>query len=144
MKKAPGQAYKRLVLAGARKVPGSSWVLRLDFCSASGWPRRDMQDAEHPVQPLKPEAAWSHPPPMTEGTSLPDPSAHSTSAFAPAHVPYADSSTLALLQQWYAYYAQQQRALHSAQSPNGSSEAGFATAAANDPAVAGCTPPFPT
>ena len=96
-----------------------------------------MEQAEPSQQPLKPEAVWQHGPPASDGPPAADPSASASSAFSPAQIPYTDSNTLALLQSWYAYYAQQHRALQSAHAQSGVPDGGFHPTGPNDPALAG-------
>lgn len=97
-----------------------------------------MEQVEQSQQPLKPEAVWQHHQPVsTDGPPAVDPSASASSAFSPAQIPYTDSNTLALLQSWYAYYAQQHRALQTAQAQTGNPEGAFHPPGPSDPALAG-------
>ncbi|KAK9792493.1 hypothetical protein WJX73_008464 [Symbiochloris irregularis] len=96
-----------------------------------------MHEGEVPAQPLKPEAAWpQHAASVPLDTNSGDPAAHAaSSAFAPpSQLPaYADGNTLALLHQWYAMYAQQQRAMGA---PEGAANYGHALPPGVDPAIA--------
>lgn len=108
-------------------------------CMAGAWQQERekvsgsmLQDGEQ-VQPLRPDAVWpQHQPGISDTATGPDPGAHANSAFAPPQPPYADGNAMALLQQWWAYYAQQRPLQPGHQPHNGAVPTAFGSMAAGD------------